>query len=89
MYDAPAALDLQRRDLEALVAGDREPAQLHSRVGARVGLQLLVRRREHRHQHDAVEAELVERLLRADQVPDVRRIERAAEDADTGHQPRT
>ena len=36
----------------------------------------------HRHQHDAVEPELVARLLAPDEVAEVRRVERPAEDAD-------
>ena len=80
-----APIDLQVRDGEALVVRDREPAQLDARLAAGVLARLLVRRHRDRHEHDAVEAELVERLLRHDEVTDVRRIERAAEDADVTH----
>jgi hypothetical protein len=39
----------------------------------------------HRHEHDAIEAELVERLLRHDEVTHVGRIERATEYPDVTH----
>jgi hypothetical protein len=51
-------------------------------LDAGVGLDLLVRRLVHRRQQYALEVELHEGLLRADQVPDVRRVEGPAEDAD-------
>jgi hypothetical protein len=44
-----------------------------------------VGRHRHRQEHDALEVQLVERLLRHDEVTHVRRIERAAEDADVTH----
>ena len=52
---------------------------------ARVGIDGLVRRHRDRHQQDAVEPELHERLLRADQMAEVRRVERPAEQADPRH----
>jgi hypothetical protein len=39
----------------------------------------------HGHEHDLVELELVQRVLGAHEVPDVRRVERPAEDPDAGH----
>ena len=49
---------------------------------AGVGLDALVRRLVHREKQHAVELELVEGLLRAHEMPEVRRIERAAEEAE-------
>ena len=66
-------------------AADRKSAELEPRGTARILARLLVRRDRHRHQHDAIELELVVRLLRHDEMTHVRRIERAAEDADVTH----
>ena len=54
-------------------------------LDARVVDRLLVRRRVHRHEQHAVEPELRPRLLRADEVADVRRVERPAEQPDPRH----
>ena len=63
----------------------REPAQLEPDGRAGVGVGLLVRRLGNRHQDDAVEPELVARLLGHHEVAEVRRVERPAEDADLSH----
>jgi hypothetical protein len=65
--------------------GHGEPAELDARGRSRVLARLLVRRHGHRQEDDALEVQLVERLLRHDEVTHVRRIERAAEDADVTH----
>jgi hypothetical protein len=51
-------------------------------LDARVLLDLLVRRGVDRHEHDAVQSELGVRFLGAHEVAEVRRIERAPEEAD-------
>ena len=70
------------RDLEPLVAVDRAPAQLDPVLDAGVGLDALVRRLVDRHEQDAVELELRQRLLRAHEMADVRRVERPAQQPD-------
>ena len=49
---------------------------------AGVALDLFVRRLVHRHEDHAIQAELEMRLLSADEVAEVRRVERASEEAD-------
>jgi hypothetical protein len=75
-------LDLEVGHREALVARDRQPAELQPDVGPGVVGDLLVRRRGDRDQQDRVEVELVVGLLRDEQMREVRRVERPAEDAD-------
>ena len=65
--------------------GRREPAELEADVGAGVRGRLLVRGLSDRHQQDAIEPELIERLLGHHEVADVRRVERPAEDAQLSH----
>ena len=77
-----ATIEFESRHGQALVAGRRELAQLEAHLGARVLGHLLVRRREDGHEHDAVESQLVHRLRRAQQVPEMRRVEGAAEERD-------
>ncbi len=69
--------------LEAGVAGNGLAAELEPVAGARVVLELLVRRLAGGYEHHAVEAELKVGLLCADQVAYMRRVEGPAEDADT------
>ena len=82
---APRDVGLGAGDAEPLVAGHRGLAERHAHVRARVVDRLLVRRRVHRQQQHAVEPELRAGLLRADQVADVRRVERPAEQPDARH----
>ena len=77
-----ATIEFEPRHLQARVGGHRELAQLQPHLRARVLGDLLVRRREDRHEDHAVEPELVRRLRRAEQVREMRRVERAAEDRD-------
>src|SRR6185312_4837485 len=77
-----ATIEFEPRHLEALVPGHGQLAELEANLGPRVLGDVLVRRREHRHEHDPVEAELVRRLRRAEQVREVRWVERAAEERD-------
>jgi len=65
-----------------LVAAGRELAQLHATLHARVAVGLLVRRRVDRHEQDPLEIQRHQRLLRADQMTEMRRIERPAEQPD-------
>jgi hypothetical protein len=84
------ALHLQEGEPQPRVAFDRRPAHGEAVLHPGIRLDLLVRRAVHRHQHHRVEPELVDRLLCAHEVPDVRRVERPAEDAEPRHaQPRT
>ena len=76
------ALELDPRRAEALVARDRELDHLETRLGARVLLHLAVRRLPHRDPHDRVQLEPRVRLLRREQVTQVRRVEDTAEDSD-------
>ena len=79
----PVAVDLDRTDLEpVVVAGGGEPAHLEAMDATRLVLHLLVRRDPGRHQQHPFEGELRARLARADQVREVRRVERPAEDPD-------
>jgi hypothetical protein len=82
---APRDVGLRAGDRQALVRGHGRLAHRHAVVDARVADGLLVRRRVHGNQQHAVEAELRPRLLRADHVGDVRRVERPAEQADARH----
>ena len=77
-----ATIEFEPRHLQARVGGHRELAQLQPHLRARILGDLLVRRREDRHEDHAVEAELVRRLGRAEQMREMRRVERAAEDRD-------
>ena len=61
---------------DAWVVLGGQHAKLQAHVRSRIVRDLLVRWRVHRHKHHSVQAQLGERLLRAQQVPDVRRIER-------------
>src|SRR5262249_39556337 len=78
----PTPVDLDRAHLEARIARDRRAAQLEAHLGPRVELEVLVGRHAHRHHQYPVKAELRRRLLPAYEMPDMRRIERAAEDPD-------
>ena len=60
-----------------------------ARLRARVGLGLLVRRDGDGDQQDPVEPELLVGLLRHDQVAEVRRVERPAEEPEPRGYPRT
>ncbi|MDX6730502.1 MAG: hypothetical protein QOC54_450, partial [Baekduia sp.] len=55
---------------------------LDPRLWARIAVGVLVGRLRHRHEQDRVEPELGLRLLRDEQVGDVRWVERPAQDAD-------
>jgi hypothetical protein len=68
--------------VEPIVVLHGQPAEVQPGRGAGIARRLLVRRRRDRDQQDAVQAELVERLLRGQEVGEVRRVERPAEDAD-------
>jgi hypothetical protein len=76
------APDLEIGHGEALVARDRQPAELQPDLGPRVVGDLLVGRRGDRDQQDLVEPELVVGLLRGQQMREMRRVEGPAEDAD-------
>ena len=52
---------------------------------AGIGFDRLVRRRVDGHQQPSIESEARKRLLRAHKMPEVRRVERPAEDPDAGH----
>ena len=75
------AVHLHPRRLEALVVPHRQLHHLEPRLRARVVLDLAMRRLAHGHEHDPVELELHQRLLRAHEVADVRRVECSSEDA--------
>src|SRR4051812_44757342 len=77
-----STIEFEPRHLQARIGGHRELAQPQPHLRARILGDLLVRRREDRHEDHAVEPELVRRLRRADQVREVRGVERAAEDRD-------
>jgi hypothetical protein len=88
---APQGIDRPRRagtirvdagDCKPVVAGDRRLAQRHAVLDPRISLDRLVRRLAYGHEQHALEVELHERLLRADQMADVRRVEGPAQDAD-------
>src|SRR5215217_2468273 len=81
----PLAVGVRARDAEAVVVRDRRLAHGDAVLHARIGLDRLVRSDRDGHQQHAVEPELQERLLRADQMSEMRRVERAAEQADLGH----
>jgi hypothetical protein len=74
-------LHLELGYLEALVPSDRLAAELDAVLGPRLILDLLVRRPARGDYQQLVEAELQVGLLRADQVAEVGRVERAAEDS--------
>src|SRR4051812_40828806 len=73
---------LQARGREARIVLHRQLAEPHAMLDARVLLDLLVRRPVDRHEHDTVQLELGVRLLRTHEVAEVRRVERASEEAE-------
>jgi hypothetical protein len=75
------AVDLDARGREALVVRDRELDHLEPRLRAGVVLQVAVRRLADRNEDHRVELQLHQRLLSADQVADVRRVECSSQDA--------
>ena len=83
----PLAARLDVRGLERGVGCRRQPRHLESQVAARLGIDPLVRRLAGRHQQHLLQPELERRLLAEHQVPDVRRVERAPENADRGDRP--
>ena len=85
MYDAPPRSISRSETATCVGAGRREAAELEPDVRAGVRVGLLVRRLGDRHEHDAIEPELVERLLGHHEVADVRRVERPAQDPDLSH----
>jgi hypothetical protein len=76
------AADLEIGDLEAPVVLDCPPAELEPVRRSGVVVERLVWRLTRRDQQHPVERQLQIRLLAADQVADVRRVEGPAEDAD-------
>ena len=66
---------------EALVVRHRQLHHLEPRLGAGVVVERPVRRLADRHEHDPVELQLDQRLLRANQMAEVRRVECSSEDA--------
>ena len=82
MKDRPGTSASTRETDEARVARHGAPAELDAVLHAGVALGLLVRRRVDRNEDHAVEPELQPRLLGAHEMPEVRRVERAAEEAD-------
>ena len=71
-----------RRPSNRSSSADRDPAQLEPVLGARLVVDGFVRWYPCRDQHHSVELELKVRLLGADEVTKVWRIERSAQDAD-------
>ena len=67
----------------------RQPRHLQPHLRARLRIDPLVRRLAGRHQQHPIEPQLERRLLGEHQVPDVRRVERAPENADRGDLPPT
>src|SRR5205814_9090113 len=74
-----AALELDPRDRETRLAGDRQLEHPEAIVLARDGRPALQRRALRDDEHNAVERYRFEGRLRDRQVPDVHRIERATE----------
>ena len=81
----PRSISTSRDRDVAAASADGEAAQLEPDCRAGVGLGLLVRRLGDRHQHDAVEPELVAAPPGPHEVAEVRRVERPAEDPDLSH----
>jgi hypothetical protein len=75
------AADLHIGDRKALIAADGKTAQLKSVTDTRVVAQRLVGRRVGRDQKHLVELQLDTGLLRTDEVAEMRRVERAAEES--------
>ncbi len=78
----PRPQQLEVGDREALIASDRQPAELEPVLGARLVLDRLVRRHPGGDQHHQIETELNVRLLAAHEVTKMWRIEAAAENPD-------
>ena len=81
VYDGPSRSHLDPRHAKRSSPADGQLAQLQPHLGAGVVRRAPMRRLAHRHQQHAVQLELAQRLLRADQMAHVRRVEGAAEDA--------
>ena len=81
----PAAPDVDERDAEPRIGGRDRLAHGHAVRDAGFDLHRLVRRHVRRHEQHAVEPELDQRLLRTHEMPEVRRIEGPAEEADARH----
>src|SRR5256885_1005559 len=75
-----------RSGSDCAAALPRRRAHLHllPHLAPRLGIDALARRLAHRHEHDLIEPELERSLLGEHEVPDVRRVERASENADRG-----
>ena len=73
-------VELECRSFEAVDVGDRRRDHGEARVGRRDDLPALLPRIAGDDEEHAIEVELIARFDRADQVTDVHRIERAAED---------
>ena len=78
----PLAVELDARDREPGHAGDGRLEPGRAAVAVARGAGRLVGRHPGRHQQHDVQVELPQRLRGHDQVPDVGRVEGAAEDAD-------
>jgi hypothetical protein len=76
------ALQLERADGDTGDAVEQQPAHLDAPRRAGVLRDRLVRRRAGRHQDDVLEPQLAARMARDREVPEMRRVERAAEDAE-------
>jgi hypothetical protein len=74
--------DLHCAGGEAGLAVDQQLRHAQAMLGPRIPLGLLVWGRMRRHQHDAIDAELVEGASSEGKVSEVRRIERPTEDAE-------
>jgi hypothetical protein len=78
----PFSRRLDIRCLDPRIGRRRQPRQLQPHLGSRLRMNPLIGRFAHRDQHHLVQPELKRGLLGEHQVPDVRRVERAPEDAD-------
>jgi hypothetical protein len=76
---------VRERHVESLVSGHGQAAHLHAVGQAGLHPDRLVRRLVHRHELDTFEPDLGQRLSRAHEVGDVRRVERPAEQPHAGH----
>ena len=82
MYDGPSRCSSMSRYVEALVVGDREPAELQTVVRAGLVLDRFVGRDRGRDKRHRVQSELTVCLLCAHEVTKMWRVEGAAEDSD-------
>ena len=80
----PLSGGLDVRGLQQPVRVRGQPRHLEPHLRARLRIDPLVGRLTDGHQQHPLEAQLERRLLREHQVPDVRRVERAPENADRG-----